>query len=242
MLKSNWIHCKDEIGDHVPLYKKNFTITNQVQSAFLYISARGVYEATLNEKRVGDFILAPGWTSYENRIQYQKYDITELLLEENSLIVAVAAGWYKGAIAEWWSLANEHQCALIAKLEIEYTNGRKEIIYTDDTWKAALSGYSFCEIYDGFIFDARITPDFNLKTVIAQNNSKAELIEQVGEKIIEQERFNPIEIIRTPKGETVIDFGQNLSGYVEINLTAKSGDKVSLSFAETLDINYRSAL
>lgn len=248
MLNANWIHCKDNIGDCVPLYKKDFKITSPVCSAFLYISARGVYEANLNGERVGDFVLAPGWTSYGHRIQYQKYDITHLLLEDNSLTVAVAAGWYKGRIANVWSPAEENRCALIAKIEITYTDGSVENLYTNNEWKSALSGYSFCEIYDGFIFDARKTPDFCLETVIAENNSKAELIEQLGEKVIEHERFKPTSIMQTPKGETVVDFGQNLSGYVEINLTAKAGDRVSLSFAEILDSdgnfyneNYRSA-
>ncbi len=248
MLNANWIHCKDNIGNNVPLFKKDFKITRPISSVFLYISARGVYEATLNGMRVGDFILAPGWTSYKHRIQYQKYDITQLLSKDNTLVVAVASGWYKGDIANWWSYAQNHQCALIAKIEITYTDGTVEKIYTDDTWQAALSGYNFCEIYDGFIFDARRIPDFCLETTIAENNSKQELIAQVGEKIIEQERLKPTNIIQTPKGEIVIDFGQNLTGYVEISLTAKEGDIVSLSFAETLDSdgnfyneNYRTA-
>ncbi len=248
MLNANWIHCKDNIGDCVPLYKRDFSLLKPVSTAYLFISARGVYEAFLNGERVGDFILAPGWTSYEHRIQYQQYDISNLLSQENSLNVAVAAGWYRGGIAGWWSFAEEHKCALIAKIEITYTDGETETIYTDTDWKAALSGYSFCEVYDGFVFDARIKPEFSLEAVIAENNSKKQLIAQVGEKIIEHERFKPVGIIHTPSGETVLDFGQNLVGYVEISLTAKAGDKVSLSFAETLDNdgnfyneNYRAA-
>ena len=248
MLNANWIHCKDDIGNCVPLYKKDFNIKGTVKSAFLYASAKGVYEATLNGKRVGDFILAPGWTSYKHRIQYQKYDITELLSENNSLLIAVAAGWYRGGISERWCGIKDRQCALIAKVEITYTDGTIDEIYTDSDWKAALSGYSFCELYDGCVFDARINPDFCLETVISEDNDKTKLIPQVGEEVIEQERFSPIEIIKTPKGETVVDFGQNLTGYVEISLTAKAGDRVALSFAEVLDKdgnfyneNYRTA-
>ncbi len=237
MLNANWIHCNDDIGDSVPLYKKDFCLKNSVKSAFLYVSAKGVYEATLNGKRVGDFILAPGWTSYKHRVQYQKYDIFDFLAENNSLVIAVAAGWYKGGISERWCGIKDRQCALISRIEITYTDGSVDEIYTDSDWKAALSGYSFCELYDGFIFDARTVPDFHLDTVIAQDNDKSKLIPQVGEKVIEQERFSPIEIIKTPNGETVIDFGQNLTGYVEISLTAKAGDKVALSFAEVLDKN-----
>lgn len=248
MKRANWIHCKDELGNAVPLYQRCFSKKNEVKSAFLYLSARGVYEAFLNGKRVGDFVFAPGWTSYEKRIQYQKYEITSLLSEENELVVSVGFGWYKGPIAKWWCRQKSHKCALIAKIEICYANGVIEEIVSDTDWKAAKSGYAFSEIYDGFEFDARIEPDFCLETQIAENNSKEELILQVGEKVIEQERISPIEIITTPKGETVLDFGQNHTGYVEIALSAKAGDSVSLSFAEVLDCdgnfyneNYRTA-
>lgn len=248
MNRADWIHVKKQIGDCVPLYKKAFSITKPIRSAYLSISARGVYEATFNGTRVGDFILAPGWTSYEHRIQYQTYDIGALLQDNNELIVAVAAGWYKGGIARWWSNESDHRCALIAEIEITYADGETETMYTDTDWKAALSGYSFCEMYDGFVFDARHVPDFCLETTVADHNSKAELVAQIGEKVVEHERLKPMQTIVTPKGETVIDFGQNLTGYVEITLTANAGDRVSLSFAETLDAagnfyneNYRSA-
>ena len=216
MHKANWICCKDDIGDCVPLYQRKFQIKKPIRRAYLYASARGVYEATLNGKRVGDFVLAPGWTSYQHRIQYQTYDITSLLSKENDLVVAVAAGWYKGGIARWWSYPDDHTCALIAKIEITYTDGSVENIATDPDWKAAKSGYSFCEIYDGFVFDARVTPDFSLETAVVPNNSKVELIPQIGEEIIEHERVKPQRLVITPKGERVIDFGQNLTGYVEI--------------------------
>ena len=170
------------------------------------------------------------------------------MTESNSILIAVAAGWYKGGISERWCGIKDRPCALIAKLEITYADGSIDEIYTNNDWKAALSGYSFCELYDGCVFDARTVPDFHLETVIAEDNDKTKLIPQVGEEVIEQERFSPIEIIKTPKGETVVDFGQNLTGYVEISLTAKAGDRVSLSFAEVLDKdgnfyneNYRTA-
>ena len=248
MLNANWICCKEDIGDCVPLYKKSFCTEKAVKSAILQISVRGVYEATLNGCRVGDFILAPGWTSYKHRTQYQTYDITSLLSKENDLVVAVAAGWYKGAIARWWTYPDAHVCALIAKIEVTYEDGTAETFYTDSDWVAAKSGYSFCEIYDGFVFDARVTPDFCLATAVAEDNGKEGLIPQIGETVTEHERFKPCEILVTPKGETVIDFGQNLVGYVEIELDAKAGDEVSLSFAEILDSdgnfyneNYRAA-
>ena len=248
MLNANWIQVKEDIGAKAPVFQKIFNTEKKIESAFLYISSKGVYEAILNGERVGDFILAPGWTSYKHRIQYQKYNIANLLKKENFLNITVASGWYSGEIAKWWKPSSEDKLELIAKIEVVYEDGTKEEIYTNETWKASLSPYEFCDIYDGFKFDSDFDLEFNLETTVSSNNDKNILIKQSGEIIKEQEKFKPIALITTPKGEKVIDFGQNLAGYVEIKLNAKKGDKVTLSFAEILDKdgnfyneNYRTA-
>lgn len=248
MYNSNWIQTKRDIGDKSPIFRKAFKIEKEIKSARLFISSKGVYEAYLNGKRVGDFVLAPGFTAYDMRIQFQEYDITDFVANENALTVLVSSGWYRGNIAKWWSECEGHICSLIAKIALEYKDGTTEIYYTDDTWEAAESCYEFCELYDGFKYNANKEITFDLGTKIADDNDKSVLVEQSGEKVIEQEKFKPIEIIKTPKGEIVLDFGQNLSGYVEFKAEAKKGDVVSLSVAEILDSdgnfyteNYRSA-
>ena len=237
MIKANWITTKDNTGDNAPLFRKKFELKGKASSAVLKVSAKGVYEATLNGNRVGNFILAPGLTSYDHRIQYQEYDVTNELKEENSLIIQVAAGWYKGQIANWWSYAEKHVCQIIAELEIEYVDGTKDIIITDENWSAALSGLEFCEIYDGCRFNALAEPVFNLETVVSEDNDRSVLIPQQGEFVTEHEHIKPIEIIHTPKGETVLDFGQNMVGIVEVSANAKKGDEIVLSFGEILDSN-----
>ena len=248
MYNSNWIQTKCDIGDACPLFRKKFNIEKTLKSAQLFISSKGVYEACLNGKRVGDFILAPGFTAYDMRIQYQEYDITDYITDNNELAVLVSSGWYRGNIAKWWSECEGHVCSLIAKIVLRYQDGSEDVYYTDDTWEAAQSNYEFCELYDGFKYDARKEIVFDLETKIADDNDKSLLVAQSGEKVIEQEIFKPVSIIKTPKGETVLDFGQNLSGYVEFVTEAKNGDVVSLSVAEILDSdgnfyteNYRSA-
>lgn len=247
MLNADWIRLENA-GDNCPLFRKQFSVSKAVEKAVLKISAKGVYEAFLNGKRVGNFVFAPGFTSYKHRIQYQEYDITESLAAENTLVVQVAPGWYKGAIANWWCEAWTHVCAIIAELTVTYTDGTTDVYATNTDWDAAESGLLFCEFYDGFRFDARINPEFNLKPVIDPKNDLSVLIPQVGEDVTEQEHLKPIEVIHTPKGETVLDFGQNLVGIVEFTANAKAGDEVSLSFAEILDKdgnfyneNYRTA-
>lgn len=257
MLNAKWIKRKNEEEYSSSYFLKEFTVKKEALCAKLFVTARGVYEAKLNGKRVGDFILAPGWTSYENRIQVQEYDVTDMIEKDNRLQLQTATGWYLGRIStakDSWNnktpkeIMDKREKGVIAQLIINYCDGTYESISTDDSWKTADSELKFCELYDGEIFDATVTADFSENAVLSDNQDKSVLIPQQGEKIIEQERLKPIGLIKTPKGEIVLDFGQNLTGYLEITLTANKNEKASFSFAEILDKdgnfyneNYRSA-
>ncbi len=232
MLKANWIEPLNNEWEISPIFKKEFNVEKNIKKATLKVSAKGVYEAFLNEKRVGDFILAPGWTSYRKRIQVQEYDITDMLSEENCITIQLAKGWYNSKIARVQPTIPN---AVIAEITIEYTDGDTDTIETDESWLVAQSGLKFCCIYDGMIYDANVKPEFNENAVISKVNDLSLLIEQQGEYILEKERVTVKEIIITPKGETVLDFGQNLVGYPEIKVNGKKGDKISFSFGEILD-------
>ena len=254
MLRADWIRPKNNMGEVCPVFLKKFNLNSNVKNATLIISARGVYTAELNGIRVGDFVLAPGWTQYDVRIQYQTYDVTELLTDNNEIKITLADGWYKGRIKDnfleeyYTSLFPERECAVIAEIAVKYLDGTEDIIKTDESWYCGESNIRFCDIYDGEIYDASFDARIDERTVIADNNDKSVLIEQVGEKICEQERFKPLSLITTPKGEKVLDFGQNLTGYLEFSVNASKGDVADFSFAEILDKdgnfytgNYRSA-
>lgn len=241
MLKADWILPSYNMGKVCPLFRKDFCIEGEIASAFLYVTARGVYEAVLNGQRVGDFIMAPGWTSYHNRLQVQAYDVTALLKQENILILQLAEGWY-------WRLKKRQPKAIIAQLHIVFTDGTFQDIGTDESWLVAESNLRFCHLYDGIVYDAAHTPVFDTTAAIAADNTQNLLIAQEGEAVKEQERLSVKEVIITPKGETVLDFGQNMTGYLEITADAKEGDELSFSFGEILDKdgnfyneNYRSA-
>lgn len=241
MLKANWILPAYNMGKVCPLFRKDFCIDKQVESATLYITARGVYEATINAQRVGEYIMAPGWTSYHHRLQVQSYDVTQLLKEDNSLVLQLAEGWF-------WRLKKAQPKAIIAQLHIDFTDGTTQDIGTDESWLVAESNLRFCHLYNGIIYDATHIPVFDTTAVIAGDNSQDMLIAQQGETVKEQERLKVKEVIITPKGETVLDFGQNMTGYLEITVDANEGDEVSFSFGEILDKdgnfyneNYRSA-
>lgn len=247
-----WLKSAQDMGDVVPAFSKEFSLSGKLDRARLVITALGVYEAQINGQRVGDFVLAPGWTSYYKRLQYQEYDVTELLEENNHISVSVGRGWYHSRMPGWMSTPYqkgliERPLGMLAQLELCYQDGRTETIGTDESWTVAETGTRFSEIYDGEVFDdgARAAGENAVETFDGPSDT---LIPQAGEKIRETERVAAARIFTTPKGETVVDFGQNVTGYVEVTVDAKAGEKVSLSHAEVLDKegnfyteNYRSA-
>ena len=246
--RSEWIKgCEKNLRGGT-VYLKNFRCAAKAEKAILKITALGVYEAKLNGERVGDFILAPGWTSYLNRLQVQSYDVTNLLKTENSLEVTVGQGWR--AIAnkrDGSDFLGYRDTALIAELTIVYADGTVESIVTDSSWTARESKLRYTNIYDGDIYDATFKAG-SARHCICVDLEKDMLIPQEGEKIVEQERMPALQVIKTPAGETVIDFGQNMTGYVEFSIKGTPGAQATISHGETLDrdgnfynANYRSA-
>ena len=242
--KAKWIAGGD-VYSVSPIFRKEFETAGQVVSAVLNVTAQGLYEATLNGARVGEFVLAPGWTVYDARIQVQKYDVTALLNAQNTLDITLATGWYCGRISRKKDRSTVSP-AVIAELVIDYADGTRKIIATGEDWTVGKSGLYGCDIYDGQRFDASYTPAEFVPVTLA--DSKAALIETVGEEIRAQETLRPSRFFKTPKGELVADFGQNLTGVPQITVTAHAGDEIKLSFAEIMDPdgnfytdNYRSA-
>ncbi len=248
---AKWIRSPQP-AEGCPSFEKAFALAKPIRSATLAITARGVYEANLNGKRIGDFVLAPGWTNYEKRLQVQTYDVTKLLKEQNTLSIQLAKGWY-GLYGSWFTpsyqrVFENREQAVLCELTLTYTDGTQEIMGSDESFAALTQGYRFCDIYDGMIFDATAPRAPLGQAILAQNQDKSMLIPQQGETIGMRERLKPLGVITTPKGETVLDFGQNMTGTIAIDLTAKAGEVLSLSFAEILDadgnfynLNYRAA-
>ena len=98
LTNAKWIRAEFDPRQTAPVFVRAFSVGKAVRSAVLSITARGVYEASLNGRRVGEFILAPGWTSYKTRLQVQQYDVTGMLDGENLLSVTLAGGWFNGRI------------------------------------------------------------------------------------------------------------------------------------------------
>lgn len=252
--KAKWIEPQTSMGPVCPEFVRRFALKNPVKTAVLHVTAGGTYEATLNGCRISDYVLAPGWTTYRHRIQYQSYDVTSLLTGENELAILVGKGWYGSRTFSRWypgrswpSPVLDSVCCL-AQLELTYENGETEILATDESWSCRESMVRFSDIYDGETADGRIQETDLLPVAETAQIPKA-VIPQEGEKITEQERIKPRRLFRTPKGELVVDFGQEVTGYVEFTVRGKAGDQVEISHGEVLDAdgnfyneNYRSAV
>ncbi len=250
--KAKWIKPAADMGEIAPVFATSFSVAKTVEKATLYLTAIGVYEAHLNDDRVGAFILAPGWTSYRHRLQYQAYDVTDMLKEDNRLAITVGKGWYRSTMPGFQpsvtqSKLKENPPAVLTQLELTYRDGTTDILTSDETWTVAESCIRCSTIYDGEICDASFTAD-SVQPAAIFDGPYDTLIPQQGEEIREQERIPGAECFTTPKGEVVIDFGQEVTGYVEITVDAKCGDVIDLSCAEVMDKegnfyteNYRSA-
>ncbi len=236
--KAKWIAGNYKVNKKrrypVDCFRRSFS-AGEVKKARLYASACGVYEGRMNGKRIGNFILAPGVTDYRKRVQAQVYDVTQLLQEgENELSFQLADGWYRGSCGAW-GLKNQYgtQTKLIAQLELTMADGSVQTIATDESWQWSNDGsIRFADNKDGEIVDARLTPSYSGKAMITTHSSIPAASNNV--PVTEHERLKP-KRITTPSGKTVLDFGQNIAGYVQFSVTARAGQRIFLRFGEMLD-------
>lgn len=226
--------------------RKEFHTRNEVRSAYICITALGLYQLYLNGEKVGDDELTPGWTSYHKRLLYQTYDITQKIKTGDNVLGAIlGAGWYKGTMGFLGERNNYgKQTALFAQLVITYTNGKTENIVTDESWQGTDSPILFSEIYDGEIYDARKEIDNWNRPNLTENvmypvtiveYDKSLLYPQAACKVRSMTQVKPISMFTTQNGEKVIDFGQNLTGWVSFKVCAKKDSLVELRCFEVLD-------
>ncbi len=233
--KANWItgNYKVDKKQRYPVDCFRKTFTAPAGSARLYITACGLYEVIINGQRVGNFVLAPGHTDYGRRIQYQTYDVTALLCPgENTIEILLADGWYRGSCGAW-GLKNQYgtETKVIAQLEVD----GKPVLLTDGTWDWSNDGpIRFADIQDGEMFNACDTPSYKGNAKVTKHTVVPTASNNV--PVVERERFSPT-AMTTPSGKTVLDFGQNIAGYIEFTLSAKAGQKLFLRFGELLDEN-----
>ena len=219
----------------VDCFRKAFSVDRPVKKARLYITACGLYEARLGGVKAGNFCLAPGYTDYRKRIQYQTYDVTEQIREgENELTVQLADGWYRGSCGAW-GIRNQYgtQTKLLAQLEIQYEDGTVDTIATDESWQWSSDGpIRFADNKDGEIVEAFRTPMYTGNAKLTKHGVVPTASNNV--PVTEHEHFHPV-ITTAPNGKKLLDFGQNIAGYVSFRVNAHIGQKMVLRFGELLD-------
>ena len=214
-------------------FQKRFALRGKVKRMRLYATACGVYSAVLNGARLPG-VLAPGCTEYDKRLYYQVYDLNALLKEENELNFTVADGWFKGKLGS----TNEEyvfgtQLKLLAQLMIEYTDGSCETVGTDESWRWSNDGpVRYADLMDGEVFDARKAPSFSQNAVVSSYPVWPTASPADG--IFEQEVFSP-ELRIAPSGAKILDFKQNLAGYVRFQVKGETGQTIRLRLGEALD-------
>lgn len=208
--------------------KKEFDLPEgEIASAYLFASAHGIYEAAVNGIKAGDGILTPGWTEYQKRILFQMYDVKDLLKDKKNTICAhVGPGWYKGDLAGWIHLRGVygHLTGFNAMLLIRYTDGRECRIVTDRSWQWRYSPAVYSEIYHGEIWDARLLSDENLHWASVKETGEPvdTLVPMDGVFVRRKETVSPKRLFYTPNGELVLDFGQNMVGWVKVRASGQA--------------------
>ncbi len=248
--KGSWITYGEakKVKESLPslYFRKEFALTKKVKSARLYATSLGLYELHLNGAKVTTDLFTPGWTSFKKRVQYQTYDITTMVKSQNAIGVVLSDGWYRGNLG--WSQRGAYygdKLALQVQMQITYTDGTSETITTDNSWRVTANGpIRGSDIYNGEEYDARMEltgwdkPAYDMSkwdNASAFTQSNDILIAPQGVPVKAIEEIKPVKQFTTPSGEMVYDMGQNMVGWIRLNINGKKGDQITLKFVEVLD-------
>ena len=229
-----------------PIFQKRFPSKGKIKEARLYITGLGLYVAYLNGEKVGDRFLAPGCNDYDGYLRYQTYDVTAMLKEENVINVHMGDGWYKGRFGidkpvDQGGEVFGSEYKLCACLRIDYEDGRREDILTDNSWSYGSSHEKANSIYDGEYID--YSTDLISGLAVVESEENYHLTPDFGPGIVIKDRLKPTLYI-SPKGEKILDFHQNLAGFVRMHKHLEKGQKVTIVHGEVLqqDCFYRDNL
>ncbi|MEI2396148.1 glycoside hydrolase family 78 protein [Paenibacillus phytohabitans] len=234
---------ENEACDYI---RSEVSLSQDIVSAKVYATSLGMYRLYINGIPADDTLFNPGYTSYKNRLQYQTYDVTSLMNSGSNAIGCILGnGWYKGYLA--WEGENSHYGntrALMIQMHVTLADGSEQVFISNDRWKVSTGPILMSEIYHGETYDARLevegwsSPDFDdqhwesavvikapVSALVAQENEPARIIETL----------KPVAVITTPNGDTVLDMGQNMVGFVEFTVCAEVGTSITLQHAEVLD-------
>ncbi|KRE81377.1 family 78 glycoside hydrolase catalytic domain [Arthrobacter sp. Soil764] len=235
--------------DGAPLLRKEFTLEQGhggIAKATLRATAFGVYEAFINGSPVAEDVLSPGWSSYEWRLRYRSYDVTALVGPATVIGVELGNGWYRGRLA-WHGMSNLYgnELGFFGQLDIEFDDGHIQSIASDTSWQAGPSATTFNDLYDGQTIDARrrqkgwaepgFSPGTDWTGVRELAFDGGRLAEPVGPPVVRAGVVRPVEIFTSPSGKTLVDFGQNLVGWLRFTVQGNAGSSITVRHAEVLE-------
>ena len=233
-----------------PLLRREFGLDTghgPVAEAVLHATARGVFTASVNGAAVSDEVLSPGWSSYEWRLRYRSYDVTPLLPGDGAVVLGLALGngWHRGRLG--WSGRRAiygDELGALAQLEVVFADGHRQIVVTDESWRSGPSAVLGNDLYDGETIDARLVDDAwqqpgfggnGWTGVHAQEFDTALLTPYIGPVVRRQEEIRPAKVWTSPTGKTLVDFGQNLVGWLRVAVRGEPGATVTIRHAEVLE-------
>lgn len=242
---AQWIAAPFDAADQPrPLLRGRLQLDKPVRQARLYASARGVYQLWLNGRPVGDQFLAPGWTDYRQRLQVQTYDVTELLRHgANAIGAALADGWYRGKVGMGWQAIYGTQLALKATLRVTYADGSTQAFGTGAQWRSLPGPWLQSDLQDGEHYDARRWPagwsepafdDSAWQSAVVLADTPARLVSQPDEPVRATGLHPARARLPAPAGRFIYDMGQNLVGVARVRVQGRSGQTLTLRYAEEL--------
>jgi alpha-L-rhamnosidase len=248
---AQWITPAEPLPEGRPSYfRREITLQEKagvtIERARLYATSAGINQLLLNGNVVGTSLLAPGWSAYADRARYETHDVTELLTPGANVVGAVVAdGWWRGNLT-WLMLRNVYgdRYGLLAQLEVTYSDGTTDTFGTDTGWLASDGPIRNADLYNGETFDARLTVDgwaslgFDDSTwrgTETFNPVVGRLEAPIGPPVRRITEFPVADVITTPSGKTVLDFGQNLVGWVRFTVVGAEDSVITLRHAEVME-------
>lgn len=230
-----------------PILRTSFQLEpghGEVTTAILRVTALGIVEARFNGVPASADVLTPGWTSYEQRLRFAEWDVIDLIEPTTTIVLAVGNGWYRGRLG-WLGLEGVYgpDKGAAAELVLTYSDGHRQTIITDGTWESAPSAILADDLYDGETIDARLLLPQNAHLAEDNNFGPVRVVEfdpsilepYVGPPVRRQEELAPAVVGRTASGDLLLDFGQNLVGWLRIQVTGESGEELVVHHAEVLE-------
>lgn len=247
--KARWIGLKANTAldlQPAPYVRKEFVLKKTVQRALVYVTARGLFIASLNGRRIGTEVLSPEWTDYRKRIQYFTYDLTDQLKKgTNCFGIIIGDGWFKGYVG-YGKRSNHYgkQISTLLQLHVEYTDGTEETVCTDASWKGSFGPILYSDLLMGEHYDARQEmtgwdkpgfDDSHWQPVQVMPEADARLVALRTEPVRITEVLKPRKMTEPTKGTFVFDLGQNFAGFCQLKVRGPAGTEVTLRHAEVLN-------